>query len=67
MMHIEKPNYFLAKVNECKHLLCEDGELQDYFFGVAIMAADIYNIKCRDDIFFKIFKEEVKRISKSIE
>lgn len=67
MMHIEKPNYFLAKVNECKKLLCEDGEVQDYFFGVVIMAANIYKMKGCDDKFFKIFKEEVKRLSKNIE
>lgn len=67
MLHKEKPDYFLAKVNECKKLLCEDGEIQDYFFGVVIMAADIYNIKGCDDKFFKIFKEEVKIVSKAIE
>ena len=67
MLHKEKYDYFLAKVNDCKHLLLEDGELQDYFFGVLIMAADIYNIKCKDDEFFEIFKEEVKRISNDIE
>lgn len=67
MMFKEQPNLFLAKVNDCKKLLCEDAELQDYFFGVVIMAADIYNIKDRDDKFFKIFKEEVKRLSKMID
>ena len=66
MLHKEKPDYFLAKVNDCKKLLVEDGELQDYFFGVVIMAANIYNIKGCDDEFFKIFKEEVKRISNMI-
>ena len=57
MLFQEKPNYFLAKVNDCKKLLLEDGELQDYFAGVAIMAANIYNITGRDDKFFEIFEE----------
>lgn len=67
MLHKEKANYFLAKVNDCKRILCEDGEIQDYFIGIAIMAADIYNIKAHDDEFFEIFKEEVNRLSKHID
>lgn len=66
MLHKDKPDYFLAKVNDCKKLLCEDSELEDYLFGVVIMAADIYNIKGRNDEFFKILKEEVKRLSVQI-
>lgn len=66
MLYKEKPDYFLAKVNDCKSLLCEDGKAQDYFIGVAIMAADIYNISGCDNKFFKIFEEEVKRVSKCI-
>ena len=67
MLHKEKLDYFLAKINECKKVLLEDGELEDYFFGVVIMAADIYKMKGCDDNFFKFFKEEVKRLSKNIE
>lgn len=67
MLYKEKPNYFLAKVNECKKLLCEDVEMEDYFYGVVIMAANIYNLKDRDDKFFEIFEKEVKIVSKNIE
>lgn len=67
MLHKEKPDYFIHQVNECKKLLCEDGELQDYLFGVVIMAANLYKIKGCDDEFFELLKEEVKRISKILE
>jgi hypothetical protein len=66
MLHKDKPDYFLARVNDCKRLLCEDGELADYFFGVVVLAADIYKIKDCDDEFFAYLEREIKIASSKI-